>query len=99
MKTLILSIACLLICRCASVHAADLRLQFLFDGPAPVPKPLDVDRDKAVCGQLNLLDERLLLSRYAGMIWFNLVSHLGVNLDREMFSVVGRIHLRKFPSR
>ncbi len=63
MKTLILSIACLLICRTASVHAADLRMQFLFDGPAPIPKPLDVDRDKAACGQLNLLDERLLVDQ------------------------------------
>ncbi|WP_430454452.1 hypothetical protein [Rhodopirellula europaea] len=63
MKTLTLSIAWLVTWCCASAHAADLRMQFLFDGPAPTPEPLKVDKDKAVCGQLNLLDERLLLSR------------------------------------
>ncbi|HBE61872.1 MAG TPA: hypothetical protein DDX19_03690 [Rhodopirellula baltica] len=63
MKTLTLSIACLVTWCCASAHTADLRMQFLLDGPAPPPEPLDVDRDKAVCGQLNLLDERLLVDQ------------------------------------
>ncbi|EKK03439.1 lipoprotein [Rhodopirellula baltica SH28] len=63
MKTLTLSIACLVTWCCASAHAADLRMQFLFDGPAPTPEPLKVDKDKAVCGQLNLLNERLLVDQ------------------------------------
>ncbi|WDQ17869.1 hypothetical protein [Rhodopirellula sp. P2] len=63
MKTLVLSIVCLVTWCCAPVHAADLRMQVLFDGPAPIPRPLDPDTDKAVCGQLNLLDERLLVDQ------------------------------------
>ncbi|MCC9643659.1 methylamine utilization protein [Rhodopirellula sp. JC740] len=63
MKTPVLSIICLVTWCVASAQAADLRMQFLFDGPVPPPEPLKVDKDKAACGQLNLLDERLLVDQ------------------------------------
>jgi len=42
--------------------AAELRLRIIYDGDPPVPKPIVVNKDKEFCGELKLIDERLLVN-------------------------------------
>jgi hypothetical protein len=46
----------------------DLTGKFVYDGPAPTPKPVLVDADAAVFGKLGLVDESLLVDKKTGGI-------------------------------
>src|SRR5687768_14678514 len=41
----------------------DLRMRFTYDGEAPAPRALTVDKDDAVCGKKKLLDESLVVDK------------------------------------
>lgn len=45
-----------------NASAAELRMRFVYNGDPPAPKPIVVDRDKEVCGEFKLVDERLLVN-------------------------------------
>ncbi len=47
---------------CPALHAGDLKIQFVFDGPVPAPKPVDVNRDIEFCGKHGLVDESLMIN-------------------------------------
>ena len=44
-----------------------LRGKFVFDGTPPTPAKLDVNKDVAVCGKHNLVDESLLVDKSGGV--------------------------------
>lgn len=46
----------------------DLTGKFIYDGPAPTPKPLTIDADAAEFGKLGLVDESLLVDKKTGGI-------------------------------
>lgn len=46
----------------------DLTATFVFDGKAPVAKPIDVNKDQAFCGKHNLVDESLVVNPKNGGI-------------------------------
>jgi plastocyanin len=46
----------------AGAETGDLRVRFLYDGPAPEPSPIDVTTDVAFCGQHGLRSERLIVN-------------------------------------
>lgn len=46
----------------------DLTAKFVFDGKAPAPKPVDVNKDQAFCGKHGLVDETLVVNPKNGGI-------------------------------
>ncbi len=65
-RNIVLIVAVLLIIGAAPALAAeewgDLALRLVYDGEAPKPTPLVIDRDKGVCKAAELRDESLLVS-------------------------------------
>jgi len=59
LATCIIAVLCVL---SLDASAAELRMRFVYDGNPPVPNPIVVDRDKEVCGEFRLVDERLLVN-------------------------------------
>jgi len=59
LATCIIAILCVL---SLDASAAELRMRFVYDGAPPTPQPIVVDRDKEVCGEFRLVDERLLVN-------------------------------------
>ena len=50
-----------------SAHAATLSGRVVFDGTAPAPAALKIDKDKAVCGKDSPVDESLVVSDDGGL--------------------------------
>src|SRR5437667_2727284 len=47
---------------------AELTGKFIYDGPAPTPKPIIIDADPAEFGKLGLVDESLVVDKKTGGI-------------------------------
>lgn len=66
-KHLVASLAALLVASGAlSAHAAgwgNVKGKFVLDGKAPTPTPLKIDKDPAVCGKHDLVDESFVVSK------------------------------------
>ncbi|MBP86130.1 MAG: hypothetical protein CMJ64_05340 [Planctomycetaceae bacterium] len=46
----------------------DLKVRFTYDGAAPKPKPINVNKDAAFCGDFGLVDEELIVNPQNGGI-------------------------------
>ena len=69
------------------VSAAELRMRFVYNGDPPAPNPIVVDRDKEVCGEFKLVDERLLVNPENQGIQ-NVVVYLAAGRGNTKFSQV-----------
>ena len=60
----------LVACAAAPAHAADwgnVKGKFTFDGTAPTPAAIKVDKDPAVCGKHGLVDESVVVGKDGGI--------------------------------
>jgi hypothetical protein len=69
-KTYLLATAAILLTASAAQAAGwgDLTATFVFDGKAPVPKPIAVTKDQQYCGKFGLVDQSLVVNAKNGGI-------------------------------
>jgi plastocyanin len=72
---LVLAVTILSTTLSSAAEWGDLKLTFVYDGTAPVPSPINVNKDPEFCGQFGLVDEQLVVNKENGGI-ANVIAYL-----------------------